>query len=125
MQLKRLHRDSEAVSPAVGVVLMVALTIVLTGSVGVLVTGFQVTSETTPSAQITLEADSDSDSITAVHESGETFDDGNTAELLVRGNGDVQEQRIADSPTAKGCRGVLDRVSPGQTRRWKRATRCG
>lgn len=102
MQLERLHQDGEAVSPVIGVVLMLGITVILATIVGVFALGFGTSGETTPSAQISLTADESAETITATHNGGDPITDDNTAEIVIRGDGDVQEQTLADLTEGNG-----------------------
>ncbi len=101
MEFKQLLNDERAVSPVIGVILMVAITVILAAVIGTFVLGLgdQVQS-TTPQAsfgfdQSTTEIDSgDFTSLTVTHETGDTIDasdlsvtvDGKTAYGVDAGN---------------------------------------
>jgi len=74
MNIKTLFKadDERAVSPVIGVILMVAITVILAAVIGAFVLDLGSGQESTP--QATLEATSDSsDSITITHEGGDTL----------------------------------------------------
>ncbi|MDS0295388.1 type IV pilin N-terminal domain-containing protein [Halogeometricum luteum] len=82
MKLKQLFTDDSAVSPVIGVILMVAITVILAAVIGtfVLNLGGSV-SQTTPQASFGFEYDNsngggwnDSDTISVVHETGASID---------------------------------------------------
>ncbi len=91
MEFKQLFDDDRAVSPVIGVILMVAITVILAAVIGTFVLGLgdQVQS-TTPQAsfgfdQGTEEIDSgDFTSVTVTHETGDTID---AADLSLSVNG--------------------------------------
>jgi flagellin-like protein len=94
MQLKQLLGDDDAVSPVIGVILMVAITVILAAVIGTFVLGLgDQVSDTTPQASITFDfessasvvdsgasltaEDGDSDvagNLTIVHDGGDSLD---------------------------------------------------
>ena len=74
MKLKKIFTEERAVSPVIGVILMVAITVILAAVIGAFVLGLgdQVT-ESAPTAQISFEYDSGDDSVTLVHDGGSSF----------------------------------------------------
>jgi len=83
MDFKQLFDDDRAVSPVIGVILMVAITVILAAVIGTFVLGLgdQVQS-TTPQASFgfdTVDGDSNGvpDAVTATHETGDTIDGAN------------------------------------------------
>ena len=76
MQLSKLFNDDRAVSPVIGVILMVAITVILAAVIGTFVLGLgDSLSDTTPSASIDGEFDGD-DTVTFTHQSGQNIDAG-------------------------------------------------
>jgi len=81
MDFKNLIDDEKAVSPVIGVILMVAITVILAAVIGTFVLGLgdQVQS-TTPQASFGFDTtnvgdgDGTNDEVTVVHESGDTID---------------------------------------------------
>jgi len=80
MDFKKLFDDDRAVSPVIGVILMVAITVILAAVIGTFVLGLgdQVQS-TTPQASFGFETtdtdgDSNAETVTATHETGDTID---------------------------------------------------
>ena len=73
MNLKQLFTDDSAVSPVIGVILMVAITVILAAVIGtfVLNLGGSV-SQTTPQASFGF--DYDDNNVTITHESGSSID---------------------------------------------------
>jgi flagellin-like protein len=87
MELKRLltaDEENRAVSPVIGVILMVAITVILAAVIGTFVLGLgDQVQQTSPNAQWDWETDS-SDQVILTHEGGDSVD----ATLLgLRGNG--------------------------------------
>jgi len=80
--------DDRAVSPVIGVILMVAITVILAAVIGAFVLGLgDQLQETSPSAQISI-TEIDTDSVTFVHNGGDTFHEGNTVEIRVTAAGE-------------------------------------
>ncbi|SFR57556.1 flagellin N-terminal-like domain-containing protein [Halogeometricum rufum] len=76
MKLKQLFTDDSAVSPVIGVILMVAITVILAAVIGtfVLNLGGSV-SQTTPQASFGFDfEDASNDNVTITHETGDTID---------------------------------------------------
>ena len=72
MNLKKLFTDERAVSPVIGVILMVAITVILAAVVGSFVLGLgDRVSESSPNAQISFEYESPN--VTLTHEGGSSF----------------------------------------------------
>ncbi|WP_411964180.1 type IV pilin [Haloferax sp. YSMS24] len=73
MQLKNLFTEDRAVSPVIGVILMVAITVILAAVIGTFVLGLgDQVSETAPQASFSF--DYDGSELTITHESGEEID---------------------------------------------------
>ncbi|ADE05056.1 MULTISPECIES: type IV pilin [Haloferax] len=71
MQLKHLFTEDRAVSPVIGVILMVAITVILAAVIGTFVLGLgDQVSETSPQASFSFDYDG-TDNLTITHESGE------------------------------------------------------
>ncbi|MUV58385.1 type IV pilin [Halogeometricum sp. CBA1124] len=79
MKIKQLFTDDSAVSPVIGVILMVAITVILAAVIGtfVLNLGGSV-SQTTPQASFGFDFDegSPNDNVTITHETGDTIEAG-------------------------------------------------
>jgi len=78
MNFKRLFDDDRAVSPVIGVILMVAITVILAAVIGTFVLGLgdQVQS-TTPQASFGFDTASGQEEVTITHETGDTIDAAN------------------------------------------------
>ena len=75
MNLKNLFTEDRAVSPVIGVILMVAITVILAAVIGSFVLGLAGdVSETAPTAQISFEYDSGDENVTLIHEGGSSFE---------------------------------------------------
>jgi len=74
MQFSKLFDDDRAVSPVIGVILMVAITVILAAVIGTFVLGLgdQVQS-TTPQASFGFETVNDKSSVVITHETGDSI----------------------------------------------------
>ncbi|WP_410766796.1 type IV pilin [Haloferax sp. DFSO60] len=76
MQLKQLFTEDRAVSPVIGVILMVAITVILAAVIGTFVLGLgDQVSETAPQASFSFDYDGNG-ALTITHESGEAINAG-------------------------------------------------
>jgi flagellin-like protein len=77
MQLKKLFNDDSAVSPVIGVILMVAITVILAAVIATFVLGLgDQLSNTAPQASFEWDYNDDEDDFTVTHTGGETIDEG-------------------------------------------------
>ncbi|ELK55821.1 type IV pilin [Haloferax volcanii] len=75
MQLTTLFNDDSAVSPVIGVILMVAITVILAAVIGTFVLGLgDQVSETSPQASFDFDYTNTSGDLTITHESGTSID---------------------------------------------------
>jgi len=75
MQLKQLLTDDRAVSPVIGVILMVAITVILAAVIGTFVLGLgDQVSENAPQASFSFDFDTANSNVTITHEGGDTLD---------------------------------------------------
>ena len=119
MDLKKLLTEERAVSPVIGVILMVAITVILAAVVGSFVLGLAGdVSENPPTVQIDFSYDSGAGSVTLTHDGGGSFSSdtvrltgpgGTIDDLDGWGNGQV---RAGDSVTVSSLG-----VSEGETLR--------
>ncbi len=81
----------DAVSPVIGVILMVAVTVVLAAVIGAFVFGIgDSLGDPAPNTQIDFTYDDDTSNIEVVHAGGDSITEQNTGELLL--TGDVPEE---------------------------------
>jgi flagellin-like protein len=73
MRLRQLFTDDDAVSPVIGVILMVAITVILAAVIGAFVLGFGGGGPSAPS--VTWDTYNDSGTATFEHGGGDTIDD--------------------------------------------------
>ncbi|GAB3413830.1 type IV pilin [Haloparvum alkalitolerans] len=76
MQLRNLLSDDRAVSPVIGVILMVAITVILAAVIGTFVLGLgDSVQQTSPSASFGFDyGDTPADNVTIAHEGGDSID---------------------------------------------------
>ena len=76
--------DRRAVSPVIGVVVVVAVTVILASTVGAFVFGYtDVVGDTAPQADFTFDWEENTRTLTIEHAAGDSFTDGNTERLHV------------------------------------------
>jgi flagellin-like protein len=73
MKLKQFFTDDDAVSPVIGVILMVAITVILAAVIASFVLGLGDSTNTTPSASFDSDYDATGSTLTLTHESGDTL----------------------------------------------------
>ena len=87
MKLRELFADDDAVSPVIGVILMVAITVILAAVIGTFVLGLGTELQNNPpSAQFTFSEENDGN-LTITHDGGQPIDVNN---LNVTGDGDLE-----------------------------------
>jgi len=75
MDLKKLFNDDDAVSPVIGVILMVAITVILAAVIASFVLGLgDQASQATPTASFQFDYDSSADELTVTHDGGDSID---------------------------------------------------
>jgi len=94
MQLKQLFTDDDAVSPVIGVILMVAITVILAAVIGAFVLDIGNQQEQTPQASLTIES-SNSSSVTISHDSGDSL---SGEDVVLRGDGISSDKAVDLSP---------------------------
>jgi len=102
MKLNRLLKDDDAVSPVIGVILMVAITVILAAVIATFVLGLgDQVSNTSPQASFSFEwngASGEEDTLKITHDGGETIQAQN---LYVRGTegsaGDADNADLGES----------------------------
>jgi flagellin-like protein len=83
MQLTQLFTDDDAVSPVIGVILMVAITVILAAVIATFVLGLgEQLSDSAPSATFDFDYDEDNTELTITHTGGDTI---KASDLYVRG----------------------------------------
>jgi flagellin-like protein len=107
MQLKQLLNDDDAVSPVIGVILMVAITVILAAVIGTFVLGLGDQVQTTaPQASFNFDVDGSGD-VLATHAGGDSIPE---SELKVVGSGSAVTSWGSD-PVVAGT-SASSRVTP-------------
>ncbi|MFP4631952.1 MAG: type IV pilin, partial [Halobacteriales archaeon] len=104
MKQTRTREDDDAVSPVIGVILMVAITVILAAVIGTFVVGLGEDPGQAPRAGVTFDYDDASDSVTV-----EVVDGGNVDALYI----DVVGRDLADSNITNE-RGFNDTAEDGR-----------
>jgi flagellin-like protein len=124
MQFKKLLTEDRAVSPVIGVILMVAITVILAAVIGTFVLGLgDQVSESAPQASFSFdfEADGDfdggtgasADYVNVTHEGGETLEASN---IGVEGDdGGLTDSSAFSGTISAGDTGVYTGVNSGET----------
>ncbi|KAB7513972.1 type IV pilin [Halosegnis rubeus] len=82
MNIKQLFNDDSAVSPVIGVILMVAITVILAAVIGTFVLGLGDNVQSTPTTQFSFDYTSNGNDVTITHDGGDSI---NPARLSVNG----------------------------------------
>ena len=104
MDLKKLFTEERAVSPVIGVILMVAITVILAAVIGAFVLGIGGDQSSTPSANLNIEADG-TETIAVEHNGGDAI-----GEVTVTANGssidDGQSDELTDLSAGESVSGI-------------------
>jgi flagellin-like protein len=125
MQLKELLTEDRAVSPVIGVILMVAITVILAAVIGTFVLGLgDQVSESAPQASFSFDFSSNDgdetfdgdaqDNVTITHEGGETLE---TSNINVQGDngGSPDANNWAGDTIQSGDSAEYGNVNSGET----------
>ena len=115
MQLKELLTEDRAVSPVIGVILMVAITVILAAVIGTFVLGLgDQVSESAPQASFSFEfnVSGTSDTVNITHEGGETLEASN---IDVNGDSGVTPNPGFSGTISAGNTTGYSGVDPGET----------
>ncbi|SNZ12394.1 flagellin N-terminal-like domain-containing protein [Natronoarchaeum philippinense] len=93
MNLKELFTDDDAVSPVIGVILMVAITVILAAVIGAFVLDIGGSQESAPQVQWDWSDDAGANEVTLSHGGGDTVN--NPGQISV--TGDATEQTLGSS----------------------------
>ena len=111
MNIKQLINDDRAVSPVIGVILMVAITVILAAVIGTFVLGLGDSIQDT-SPQATFDFDyGNTDTVTVTHEGGDTLTSDNTNKVTIVTGGSSTEW--PDRPIDAGTTSPSVTVSSG------------
>ncbi|QHS15761.1 type IV pilin [haloarchaeon 3A1-DGR] len=87
MNLKQLFADDRAVSPVIGVILMVAITVILAAVIGTFVLGMgDDLQNNQPTASFTMDFDTTDNSVTISHAGGDTLEGEDKVTVAVTGS---------------------------------------
>lgn len=112
MKLNQLLRDDKAVSPVIGVILMVAITVILAAVIGTFVLGLgDQVQDTAPNANFAFDYDAGNNSLDIAHEGG----DGVAVPQLDTVADDGGVDTSSCSGDSWGSLGANDTVSAGDT----------
>jgi flagellin-like protein len=118
MRVKQLLTDDDAVSPVIGVILMVAITVILAAVIASFVLGLGDQNNPAPTADFQFDYNGTSDDLTITHNQGEELDGSN---VYVRGNSDLgstgewESDLSAGSTIAAGDSHTISGTSSGYT----------
>jgi flagellin-like protein len=101
--------DDRAVSPVIGVILMVAITVILAAVIGVFVLNYgNELQQSPPSASFTFDFEPNGDyTVTATHNGGDTFTSTNTGELRLVSSDD-RESTFTPPTSASDSQEITD-----------------
>jgi flagellin-like protein len=92
MELKQLLTDERAVSPVIGVILMVAITVILAAVIGTFVLGLGQNVQSTPQASFDFDFEQDADpSVAVTHNGGDTLEIGDNTNSVEIVSGDGED----------------------------------
>ena len=96
MDLKKLFTEDRAVSPVIGVILMVAITVILAAVIGAFVLGIGGEQEAAPQASLSFSLDDNGDGVDIEHRGGDTLQEG---ELSFTKEGDSEDVGFSSGET--------------------------
>jgi len=112
MELKTLLTEDRAVSPVIGVILMVAITVILAAVIGTFVLGLGQNVQSTPSVSFDFDFDSQDTNVNVTHNGGAQLElDDNTGAVQLTGGTNTQDWV---SPAA-GNGQVVNNITAGDT----------
>ncbi|UIP01548.1 type IV pilin N-terminal domain-containing protein (plasmid) [Halobaculum sp. CBA1158] len=110
MNVGDLLGDDRAVSPVIGVILMVAITVILAAVIGSFVLGLgNSVQQTAPNANFNFDYDSGASDVTATHTGGDTIPAEDSLELTVNGG---SAQSFGSGPFEAGSQATTS-YTPG------------
>ena len=111
MNKNNLFTEERAVSPVIGVILMVAITVILAAVIGTFVLGIAPGDDPAPSAQISIQGDAGHANVTLHHNGGDTLTMGDHS-VLVNGSSEDGNTSMTGSLSA-GERLVVEDLATG------------
>ena len=112
MKLNNLfNNDDRAVSPVIGVILMVAITVILAAVIGTFVLGLgDSLGDNQPSAQLSISVDESSDTVTIEHNGGDRINLDNLDIVARNGSSSVDRATVSEIDSVD-----QDRISVGDS----------
>ncbi|WP_336135552.1 type IV pilin N-terminal domain-containing protein [Natronomonas amylolytica] len=122
MQFKQLLKDDDAVSPVIGVILMVAITVILAAVIGTFVLGLgDQVQETAPNAQISFDyTEGTSDTLQITHDGGDPLPgaqtyvviSGSSADTDINSRHEWETDMSGDAEVTAGNSVTIDDTTP-------------
>jgi flagellin-like protein len=94
MNIKSLLKDDDAVSPVIGVILMVAITVILAAVIASFVLGLGDQNNPAPTADFDFSYDNSTDLVTVTHSNGDELQQSN---VYIRGSGITGNGQVSSS----------------------------
>jgi flagellin-like protein len=113
MNFKKFVTNEKAVSPVIGVILMVAITVILAAVIGTFVLGLGQGVQSAPQAQFTIETTNMNDGTTTndvftiTHDGGDTIESANI-DIVVDGTSVYDDGQLQDGTAAIESSAVVD-----------------
>ena len=116
MDLKKLFTEERAVSPVIGVILMVAITVILAAVIGAFVLGIGGETDAAPQASLSLSEENGENNFSIEHRGGDRIDF-NDITIIVSADGETDRLSLTegDSPGDSEYLAVPDQISTGDT----------
>ncbi|MFC7227738.1 type IV pilin N-terminal domain-containing protein [Salinirubellus salinus] len=118
MDIKNIFTDEDAVSPVIGVILMVAITVILAAVIGTFVLGLgDQVQNNAPQATFSFDYnnfDGSDGSVVVTHDGGDTFNSENTQSLTVNADGsEIGDFNVATNDISAGDSATTSAISGG------------
>jgi len=111
--IKKLLSEDDAVSPVIGVILMVAITVILAAVIASFVLGLGDSQQQTPTASFDFEYDSSGTaSVTITHDGGDTLDEDRVS---IEGASSVTSSFPSSISSGSSATAEVDGLSSGDT----------
>ena len=116
MKLQNLFTEERAVSPVIGVILMVAITVILAAVIGAFVLGIGGETDAAPQASLSLAEESDEDKFSIEHRGGDRIDF-NDITIIVSADSNTERLSFTEdeSPEEGEYSADEDEISTGDT----------
>ena len=114
MDLKKLFTEERAVSPVIGVILMVAITVILAAVIGAFVLGIGGETDAAPQASLSLSEENGENNFSIEHRGGDRIDF-NDITIIVSAGDESDRLSLGDSSNADQYEADPDEISTGDT----------